>query len=789
MKKRWMRRSRFVAREFANTRRLDTFSPATGAHTANVLPLKYLWMKGMSSEMKVDGGRSVVMGALDVRDAFLQVEQDEPVLVHLQNEPFIIMRNLPGQRLGAKQWYLHLRDFLEKSMGFEFCPEQPCLARTGDATILIHVDDILYVGTENFWNKVFLKEMKSKFTVSHDQLKGPGSSIKFLRRSMVETEDGLVLMPGTTIEKVVNTFETAFGVARMQKVPSDAGIQLPDSSPRLNERDSSMFRSIIGLCLYVGRERPDLMYTIKELASCMSCPTVAALARLRKMVGYMKQVGDIGVKLCYPEPGVGKINKGGDCEWILESFSDADWSANKVTRRSTSCGVHFINNCFMYASSRNQKVISLSSCESELHSLVSCACDGIYIRACAIFVLNGLVQHVQYTDSSSARQVACRQGVGRVRHVAGKLLWIQEKVADKSFSLHPVPTVYNVSDIGTKTLTRQRLFFLLNSCGLVYGSDFSDVGEQEFAVVNEKVLNAQQLRRISKAILRMGFAMGITEGLESPVVMAQQCDKVEPQETNSFPWISICGCLFICFSVVMFSFWRNFQRWMKTFETKIQWLESELNSAQIQLGDHYEYAGDLSNRVEVVEEILDTQAARIATLEEETSEGFSTTEESIDCVRFGLMEFGGFVRNTFLTRDQRSHMYTQERANLVLWNLKHRAETTDPPSEGEDPTYDPAVRPESHDSPGNIETLLENMRRDLNIALNSEQWTEANTIQGAITTLLDATAGSDPEGLSTRVVRDIRNVFQRLFRVHRNRGSDERMERYRTYVENMSSLM
>ena len=194
--------------------------------------------------------------------------------------------------------------------------------------------------------------------------------------------------------------------------------------------------------------------------------------------------------------------------------------------------------------------------------------------------------------------------------------------------------------------------------------------------------------------------------------------------------------------------------------------------------------------MEVVEEILDTQAARIATLEEETSEGFSTTEESIDCVRFGLMEFGGFVRNTFLTRDQRSYMFTQERANLVLWNMKHRAETTDPQGEEEEnPTNNPGGSAESHGSPGNIETLLENMRRDLNIALNSEQWTEANTIQGAITTLLDATAGSDPEGLSTRVVRDIRNVFQRLFRIHRNRGSDERMERYRTYVENMSSLM
>lgn len=132
----------------------------------------------------------------------------------------------------------------------------------------------------------------------------------------------------------------------------------------------------------------------------------------------------------------------------------------------------------MYASTRNQKVISLGSCESELHSLVSCACDGLYVKSCTMFVLNGLVQHVQYTDWSSARQLACRQGCGRVRHVPGKLLWIQEKTADGSFSLQPASTVYIVADIGTKTLSRQRLFYLLRERGLVQGANISAVGEQ-----------------------------------------------------------------------------------------------------------------------------------------------------------------------------------------------------------------------------------------------------------------------------------------------------------------------
>ena len=68
-----------------------------------------------------------------------------------------------------------------------------------------------------------------------EQLDGPGSNIKFLRRRMIEVEDGLILMPGTTVEKVVQAFEKSFGHARDQKVPSDAGIQLADNSSRLNE--------------------------------------------------------------------------------------------------------------------------------------------------------------------------------------------------------------------------------------------------------------------------------------------------------------------------------------------------------------------------------------------------------------------------------------------------------------------------------------------------------------------------------------------------------------------------
>ena len=86
-----------------------------------------------------------------------------------------------------------------------------------------------------------------------------------------------------------------------------------------------------------------------------------------------------------------------------------------------------------------QRVISLSSCESELHSLVSTLCDGVYIKRCLEF--GATIQHILLTDSSSARQLVNRQGRGKLKHVDGKILWIQEHVRQGSVCICQVSTV------------------------------------------------------------------------------------------------------------------------------------------------------------------------------------------------------------------------------------------------------------------------------------------------------------------------------------------------------------
>ena len=576
--KRWMRRSRLVAREFNNSKRLDTYSPATGCHTSNLIPLIYLQRmvevmeRGFSAETEYD----TLMASLDIKDAFLQVPQEHVVSVTLGSKQFAVLRNLPGQRIGAKAWYWHFRKFATEKLNFIWNVEQPCLAKCGTNVFMMHVDDLLFVGDRKYWKETFIPALEAEFKISRNELGGIGTSISFLKRKIEQLSDGLMIAPGTSVESVVSNFEKCFGPARSQKVPCDAAIQQQDMSSMLSARDSKNYRSVVGQLLYLSRDRPDLMFGVKELASAMAKPTVCSVQRLRKLVGYLKQKGDIGLKMQVPEAGKGKIKQGGSKFWLLESFSDADWSANKTTRRSTSCGIHFLNGNYVYGSSRSQKVVSLSSCESELHAMVSCCCDGIYIKRCMEFLVCQTVDQVQFTDNSAARQLASRQGVGRVRHLAGKLLWIQEWLRQEEFELSQVGTQNNYSDVATKPLKRERMECLLNGIGAIYPGDQQMVGQEEHDRIEEVTVQKSLLKRMAKFVMRMGFAWGLepvrAEGFktsDSEICLQDEVpNEIELKDNYAWFWIGI----FICLAVVAWvtfgmAAWRVLQKVRRDLET------------------------------------------------------------------------------------------------------------------------------------------------------------------------------------------------------------------------------
>ena len=83
-----------------------------------------------------------------------------------------------------------------------------------------------------------------------------------------------------------------------------------------------------------------------------------------------------------------------------------------------------------------------------------------------------------HCDSSAARGIIQRQGVGRVRHLSCRVLWLQSLVADGTIKLACVAGASNPANIGTKRLPSSRLRSLMSmlgmfdvTTGLVAGAD------------------------------------------------------------------------------------------------------------------------------------------------------------------------------------------------------------------------------------------------------------------------------------------------------------------------------
>eukprot|EP00435_Cladocopium_sp_Y103_P011058 s2028_g2.t2 len=664
----WMRRSRFVAREFASTRRHDTYSPATGSHTANLVPLVFL---KMLSELVQSGCNDekykIILASLDIKDAFLQVPQEKVIEVSLYQQRYLIKRNLPGQRLGAKAWYWYFRSYVSANLNFSWCPEQPCLARCIEEefnnVFMVHVDDLLFAGSQKFWTEKFLPKMQ--FSVSFNELKDVGSTISFLKRRLVRLEDGLMVVPGTTTDKVVACFEKHFGQAKIQKVPCDSTIQNEDSSPCLSPSDSSSYRSVIGLLLYLSRDRLDTMFVVKELASYMSAPTLVALQKLRKLVGYLKGTGDYGVKLTMPEHGVGRWKRGGEHYWLVECFTDADWSSNKQHRKSTSSAIHFVNANMAYASSRTQRVVSLSSAESELHAMVAGCSDAIFIKRCLQFLVNDQIDHYQWTDNSAARQLVSRQGVGRIRHLSGKILWIQTLVLEKEVEIGQIPTEWNYSDIGTKALAKKRLLMLLNQIGVMNPESLEPIGQEEFEEASERSLGKQSLKRVVKSVMRLAFVMGLEPGVfpaaDAVEVSSEVCHAGSNASDEFWLWVVLgfMGLLWTGFAVTAFFMWKR--------------LSTDLRNCWNQVADGDHYAGYLDERINEMGKLCERLDTQRDMLKDELMDEITrvSNEGSMDhdyCtgLHYAVVEAGGYVEHApGLTNDQFIHMMTLERANLV----------------------------------------------------------------------------------------------------------------------------
>ena len=107
----------------------------------------------------------------------------------------------------------------------------------------------------------------------------------------------------------------------------------------------------------------------------------------------------------------------------------------------------------MWHGSNLQALAAFISAEAELYSLNQGECMAMGAQA----YLADWGFHrplIAYTDASGAKALTERRGLGKLRHISARFLWMQERVSMRHLSLRKVAGLENFADAMTKALSK-----------------------------------------------------------------------------------------------------------------------------------------------------------------------------------------------------------------------------------------------------------------------------------------------------------------------------------------------
>ncbi|GJS78348.1 hypothetical protein Tco_0728229 [Tanacetum coccineum] len=197
--------------------------------------------------------------------------------------------------------------------------------------------------------------------------------------------------------------------------------------------DAMFYRGMIGSLMYLTSSRPDLNHVV-----CLCART-------------------INMGLWYSK----------DTDMSLTAYADADHAGCQDTRRSTSGSAQFLGDKLVSWSSKKQKSTAISSTEAEYIALSGCCSQILWMRSQLTdygFQFNKIPL---YCDNKSAIALCCNNVQhSRAKHIDIRYHFIKEQVENGIVELYFVRTEYQLADIFTKPLPRERFNFLIDKLGM-----------------------------------------------------------------------------------------------------------------------------------------------------------------------------------------------------------------------------------------------------------------------------------------------------------------------------------
>ncbi|GKD35827.1 retrovirus-related pol polyprotein from transposon TNT 1-94 [Tanacetum coccineum] len=156
-----------------------------------------------------------------------------------------------------------------------------------------------------------------------------------------------------------------------------------------------------------------------------------------------------------------------DYGFELIAYSDADHAGCNDDCKSTSGGIQFLGDKLVSWSSKKQDCTAMSTTEAEYVSLSACCAQVIWMRTQLLDYGFHYNKISIYCDSKSAITISCNPVQhSRTKHIKIHYHFIKEHVEKGTIELYFVGTEYQLADLFTKALPKERFEYLVHRIGM-----------------------------------------------------------------------------------------------------------------------------------------------------------------------------------------------------------------------------------------------------------------------------------------------------------------------------------
>ncbi|CAI7885806.1 unnamed protein product [Closterium sp. NIES-54] len=393
------------------------------------------------------------------------------------NQVCQLLKSLYGIKQAPRLWqqYLHARLI---RIGFQQLPHVQGMYRlTKEAEyilLIVYVDDLLYIGSTDGITTWFEGELQ------HDLLLTVSSTVtQYLGLNILVGENAIYL----SAAKCTYTIAKRFGLlqaAISTPYHYTAGNHQEKSNP-LRPAGLRDYQQKLGCLLFAAVTcRPELSYSVSQLATYLKRPEAEHMAELDRALHYLVSTPTIG--LTYHKTGTTNPK-------LTSDHMDADHVGDSVNRRSRTSYMYRLEPVGPISwQSSKQELIALSLVEAEYIALCSATKEGLYLRELLEEAkLAQLPSFSLFCDNQSAIRIANKSRfVNRTKHIASRYFFMKDDIEKGRLELSYCPTSEMAADYLTKKLGKQKFEYcmLLTGQSHVTSNEGDDTPEAKGSVGN-----------------------------------------------------------------------------------------------------------------------------------------------------------------------------------------------------------------------------------------------------------------------------------------------------------------